>query len=192
MSDKHPSSIITRRALVVSAALMGLIGIVPGMPNLHSHAFQRAFAGLAERRDSGADDFWSWRDRMYGVALRITPAQLKAIARQLYLELLQGGYRRFARSALTERRLAELPPYAYMALIRCELQSIMGGSGEAMLHDLGWAGLKALGLLGLQLQIFQGCLRTLNRLHHILFTLPFGFVRGFLFFQFGNLFIQLL
>lgn len=66
--------------------------VLPGMVNAHSHAFQRAFAGLAERRESAADDFWSWRDRMYGVALRITPAQLRAVAAQLYVELLQGGY----------------------------------------------------------------------------------------------------
>lgn len=66
--------------------------VLPGMVDAHSHAFQRAFAGLAERRESAADDFWSWRDRMYGVALRITPAQLRAVAAQLYVELLQGGY----------------------------------------------------------------------------------------------------
>lgn len=66
--------------------------VLPGLVNAHSHAFQRAFAGLAERRESAADDFWSWRDRMYGVALRITPAQLRAVAAQLYVELLQGGY----------------------------------------------------------------------------------------------------
>lgn len=66
--------------------------VLPSLVNAHSHAFQRAFAGLAERRESAHDDFWSWRDRMYGVALRITPAQLKAVAAQLYLELLQGGY----------------------------------------------------------------------------------------------------
>ena len=66
--------------------------VLPGMVNAHSHAFQRAFAGLAERRDSASDDFWSWRDRMYGVALRITPDQMRAVAAQLYVELLQGGY----------------------------------------------------------------------------------------------------
>ena len=65
---------------------------LPGMVDAHSHAFQRAFAGLAERRSGAHDDFWSWRDRMYGVALRITPEQLHAIAAQLYAELLQGGY----------------------------------------------------------------------------------------------------
>ena len=66
--------------------------LLPGIVNAHSHAFQRAFAGLAERRDSEHDDFWSWRDRMYRVALAISPAQLKAVASQLYLELLRGGY----------------------------------------------------------------------------------------------------
>ena len=66
--------------------------LLPGLVNAHSHAFQRAFAGLAERRESETDDFWSWRERMYQVALRITPRQLRAIAAQLYVELLQGGY----------------------------------------------------------------------------------------------------
>jgi formimidoylglutamate deiminase len=66
--------------------------VLPGLVDAHSHAFQRAFAGLAERRSGEHDDFWSWRDRMYGVALRITPAQLRAVAAQLYAELLCGGY----------------------------------------------------------------------------------------------------
>jgi formimidoylglutamate deiminase len=66
--------------------------VLPGLVDAHSHAFQRAFAGLAERRTGEHDDFWSWRDRMYGVALRITPAQLRAVAAQLYAELLCGGY----------------------------------------------------------------------------------------------------
>ena len=66
--------------------------VLPSLVNAHSHAFQRAFVGLAERRDGAHDDFWSWRDRMYGVALRITPEQLREVATHLYAELLQGGY----------------------------------------------------------------------------------------------------
>ena len=69
--------------------------VLPGVVNAHSHAFQRAIAGLTERRSSGAgaaDDFWSWRDRMYSAANRIAPDQLEAIASQLYAELLAGGY----------------------------------------------------------------------------------------------------
>ena len=66
--------------------------LLPGLVNAHSHAFQRAFAGHAERRESASDDFWSWRDRMYRIALRISPAQLRDVAAQLYVELLKGGY----------------------------------------------------------------------------------------------------
>ncbi len=66
--------------------------LLPGLVDAHSHAFQRAFAGAAERRESASDDFWSWRDRMYLVALRIGPDHLRAIAAQLYVELLRGGY----------------------------------------------------------------------------------------------------
>jgi formimidoylglutamate deiminase len=65
---------------------------LPGLVDAHSHAFQRAFAGLAEQRLGEQDDFWSWRDRMYGVALTITPERLGALAAQLYRELLRGGY----------------------------------------------------------------------------------------------------
>lgn len=66
--------------------------VIPSLVDTHSHAFQRAFAGLAERREAGDDDFWSWRDRMYGLALKLSPAQMQAIAAQLYVELLAGGY----------------------------------------------------------------------------------------------------
>jgi formimidoylglutamate deiminase len=66
--------------------------VLPGLVDAHSHAFQRAFAGLAERRETEDDDFWSWRDRMYRVAGAIDPAMLRAIAAQLYAELLRGGY----------------------------------------------------------------------------------------------------
>jgi formimidoylglutamate deiminase len=68
---------------------------LPGLVNAHSHAFQRAIVGLTERRSLGAeasDDFWSWRDRMYSAANRVTPDQLEAIAGLLYAELLAGGY----------------------------------------------------------------------------------------------------
>ena len=66
--------------------------VLPGLVNAHSHAFQRAIAGLTERSAAGHDDFWSWRDRMYAAALRISPQQLEAIAAMLYAELLAGGY----------------------------------------------------------------------------------------------------
>lgn len=65
--------------------------LLPGMVNAHSHAFQRGFAGRTERRESAHDDFWSWREQMYALALRLAPDQLEAIATQLYVELLEAG-----------------------------------------------------------------------------------------------------
>ena len=66
--------------------------VLPGMANLHSHAFQRGMAGLAEVRGAGQDDFWTWRELMYRFVERITPDQAQAIALHLYIELLKRGY----------------------------------------------------------------------------------------------------
>jgi formimidoylglutamate deiminase len=66
--------------------------LMPGMPNLHSHAFQRAMAGLTEYRANATDNFWSWRDLMYRFAARISPEGLAAISEWLYIEMLKAGY----------------------------------------------------------------------------------------------------
>ncbi|PZR75294.1 MAG: formimidoylglutamate deiminase, partial [Stutzerimonas stutzeri] len=68
--------------------------IVPGMGNLHSHAFQRAMAGLAEMRGPSDDSFWSWRNVMYKFALSMTPEHVEAVAAQLYVEMLEAGFTR--------------------------------------------------------------------------------------------------
>lgn len=70
--------------------------VIPGLPNVHSHAFQRAMAGQAERRGPGSDSFWSWREAMYRFALSMTPAQIEAVAAQLYVEMLEAGFTRVA------------------------------------------------------------------------------------------------
>jgi formimidoylglutamate deiminase len=62
------------------------------MSNVHSHAFQRAMAGLTERSGPGGDNFWAWRDLMYRFLERITPEDNKVIATQLYIEMLKSGY----------------------------------------------------------------------------------------------------
>ncbi|MGF6273596.1 formimidoylglutamate deiminase [Massilia sp. UYP11] len=66
--------------------------VLPGMVNLHSHAFQRALGGLTERAGDGPDSFWTWRELMYRFAARITPSQIEAIAAQLFAECLRHGY----------------------------------------------------------------------------------------------------
>lgn len=66
---------------------------IPGISNVHSHAFQRAMAGLSEYKTNSAEDsFWTWRDLMYHFVETITPDDLEAIAAQLYVEMLKSGY----------------------------------------------------------------------------------------------------
>lgn len=66
--------------------------VVPGMPNLHSHAFQRLNAGLTEKASGQADTFWTWREAMYRVAEQITPEQMQATAAWLQVEMLEAGF----------------------------------------------------------------------------------------------------
>ncbi len=67
---------------------------IPGFQNAHSHAFQYAMAGLAEQHKPGkeADDFWSWRETMYQIALTLSSDELESIATMLYAEMLRHGY----------------------------------------------------------------------------------------------------
>ncbi|WP_083635164.1 formimidoylglutamate deiminase [Maricaulis sp. W15] len=66
--------------------------VVPGMANLHSHAFQRAMAGLSERRGPGRDSFWSWREVMYRFLDRLDPDAVEAIAALVQVEMLEAGF----------------------------------------------------------------------------------------------------
>ena len=67
---------------------------LPGLPNLHSHAFQRGMAGLAESRGPSSDSFWTWRETMYRFVDRLTPDHLQAIAALAYVEMLESGFTR--------------------------------------------------------------------------------------------------
>jgi formimidoylglutamate deiminase len=68
--------------------------VIPGLPNLHSHAFQRGMAGLAEVAGPDGDSFWTWRETMYRFVDRITPDDLAAIAALAYVEMLESGFTR--------------------------------------------------------------------------------------------------
>ncbi|HKU04952.1 MAG TPA: formimidoylglutamate deiminase [Bradyrhizobium sp.] len=67
---------------------------IPGVASLHSHAFQRGMAGLAETRGNVADTFWTWRETMYRFALAMTPEEVQAVATLLYVEMLERGFTR--------------------------------------------------------------------------------------------------
>ncbi|QQO23263.1 formimidoylglutamate deiminase [Bradyrhizobium diazoefficiens] len=67
---------------------------IPGLASLHSHAFQRGMAGLAELRGDSTDTFWTWREAMYRFALAMTPDDVAAVATLLYVEMLEQGFTR--------------------------------------------------------------------------------------------------
>ncbi|WP_246395699.1 formimidoylglutamate deiminase [Gluconacetobacter tumulisoli] len=70
--------------------------VIPPMPSLHSHAFQRAMAGMTETRQNPTDTFWTWRTLMYRLALRLSPDQMEIVAAFLYMEMLCAGYTQVA------------------------------------------------------------------------------------------------
>jgi formimidoylglutamate deiminase len=99
-----------------SSALQELEGVervdgivIPGMPNAHSHAFQRAMAGSTEYRSSSRDSFWTWRKAMYGLANRIGPEDLQIVATQLFIEMLKAGYTSVAEFHYLHRASDGLP-----------------------------------------------------------------------------------
>ena len=65
---------------------------IPAVANVHSHAHQRLMVGLAERAGPGADSFWTWREVMYGFALKLSPDDLEAVAAQAYVEMVKSGF----------------------------------------------------------------------------------------------------
>jgi formimidoylglutamate deiminase len=107
--------------------------VLPGMPNVHSHAFQRAMAGLAERLALGEASFWTWREVMYRFLERIGPNELRAIAAQLYVEMLEAGY-----TALGEfHYLHHQPdgrPYADPAELSLSILEAQQSSGIGLTH----------------------------------------------------------
>jgi formimidoylglutamate deiminase len=107
--------------------------VLPGMPNLHSHAFQRAMAGLAERLAPGEASFWTWREVMYRFLERIGPDELCAIAAQVYVEMLEAGY-----TAVGEfHYLHQQPdgaPYANPAALSFAIMEARDASGIGLTH----------------------------------------------------------
>jgi formimidoylglutamate deiminase len=102
---------------------------LPAFQNAHSHAFQYAMAGLAENH-AGDDDFWSWREMMYALALNLNPDELKAIAALVYAELVRHGYSNVAEFHYVHHD-KNGKPYAHIAAM-----------GEALLEAAREAGIK--------------------------------------------------
>ena len=111
--------------------------VIPGIPNLHSHAHQRAMAGLGERASSDGDSFWTWRKVMYHCLRQINPDHLQAIASQLYVEMLKAGFTSVAEFQYLHHD-PEGNPYANPAemTLRCREAALESGIGFTALPVL--------------------------------------------------------
>ncbi len=122
--------------------------LMPAMPNLHSHTFQRAMAGMTERRGRGDDSFWTWRALMYRFLDVLTPEDIEAIAAQVYLEMLEAGYASvaefhyvhhqpgggaYANIAELSHRIAAAASTTGIGLTHLPVLYSYGGAGEAPL-----------------------------------------------------------
>lgn len=122
--------------------------LLPAMPNLHSHAFQRAMAGMAERRGAGEDSFWSWRALMYRFLDRLTPEDIEAIAALAYVEMLEAGYAGVAEFHYLHHQ-AGGAPYANVAELAHRIAAAAATAGIGLtllpvLYTYGGAGQKPL------------------------------------------------
>lgn len=105
---------------------------LPGLPNLHSHAFQRAMAGLAETgHGESRDDFWNWRDVMYRLVADLTPDDLEAIAAMAFVEMLESGFTRVGEFHYLHHQPSG-EPYADAAEMAAALASASADTGIAL------------------------------------------------------------
>jgi formiminoglutamate deiminase len=104
---------------------------IPGLANVHSHAFQRGMAGLAEVRGPAHDSFWTWRDVMYRFVDRLTPEDVTAIAAQAYVEMLEGGFTRVGEFHYLHHDPSGMP-YANIAELAERIAAAAGETGIAL------------------------------------------------------------
>jgi len=107
--------------------------VVPGMPNLHSHAFQRAMAGLAEVAGASEDSFWTWREVMYGFVGKLSPEQAETVATQLYIEMLKGGFTAVGEFHYLHHQ-PDGTPYADLAEMSNRIAAAAKASGIGLTH----------------------------------------------------------
>ncbi|UFZ07723.1 formimidoylglutamate deiminase [Bradyrhizobium ontarionense] len=101
---------------------------VPGIASLHSHAFQRGMAGLAEISGHSTDTFWTWRETMYRFALAMSPDDVEAVATLLYVEMLERGFTRVGEFHYLHHD-RDGAPYADIAEMAGRIASAALGSG---------------------------------------------------------------
>lgn len=104
---------------------------LPGLASLHSHAFQRGMAGLAELRGDSTDTFWTWRETMYRFALAMSPDDVAAVATLLYVEMLEQGFTRVGEFHYLHHD-CDGSPYADVAEMAARIAQAAEASGIAL------------------------------------------------------------
>lgn len=107
--------------------------LIPAVANLHSHAFQRAMAGLAEVAGSGNDSFWTWREEMYRTVGLVNPDDVEAIAAKLYMEILKGGFGHVAEFHYLHHT-ADGTPYSDPAEMSLRILAAAQSTGIGLTH----------------------------------------------------------
>ena len=107
--------------------------LVPGIANVHSHAFQRGHAGLTEIRGTGSENFWTWREMMYRFALTVDPDDVTALAEMAYVEMLEAGYTRVGEFHYLHHD-CDGSPYADPAELSGRIFSAAEKTGIALTH----------------------------------------------------------
>lgn len=102
--------------------------VLPGLPNLHSHTFQRGMAGLAETRGPAGDSFWTWRQVMYRFLGSLTPDDVEAIAAFAFMEMLEGGFTAVAEFHYLHHD-RDGRPYADLAELSARIAAAAGETG---------------------------------------------------------------
>ncbi|MGI9369534.1 MAG: formimidoylglutamate deiminase [Ruegeria sp.] len=118
-----------------AAALDGIrVGVLlPALGNLHSHAFQRAMAGMTEVRAAGKESFWTWRTLMYRFLDRLTPEQVEAIAALVYMEMQEAGYASVGEFHYVHHQPGGAP-YAQLSELSQRIYSAAGLTGIGLTH----------------------------------------------------------
>ena len=104
---------------------------LPGLPNLHSHAFQRGMAGLTEQRGATADSFWTWREAMYRFVDHMGPEEVEAIAAQAFLEMLESGFTRVGEFHYVHHD-PDGVPYSNIGELAARIAAAAGETGIAL------------------------------------------------------------
>jgi formiminoglutamate deiminase len=106
----------------------GALIAVPGLANLHSHAFQRGMAGLTEHAGDAEDSFWTWRELMYRFLAHLTPEDVEALATLAYAEMLEAGFTRVGEFHYLHHA-PDGTPYANIAEMAERIAAAAGATG---------------------------------------------------------------